>query len=90
MENKTKIEVVSVDDLKKIVKDTVGSNLNCAVVRDEKLPSGEFKVSKVPNNEFLKIASEYLFDGKVAVVTAEDMNKDQNSTNKKKSVKKKI
>lgn len=79
MENKTKIGLGSIDDLKQLVNDTVGSNLNCAVVKDEKLPSGEFNVSKVPNAEFLKIAREYLSGGNFTVVTAEDMNKNQAS-----------
>jgi hypothetical protein len=77
MENKTRIELGSVDDLKKRVNDTVGSNLNCAVVKDEKLPSGEFNVSKLATTEFLNIARKHLFDGNFAVVTAEDMNKSQ-------------
>jgi hypothetical protein len=47
MENKTKIEVGSITDLKKLVDETVGSNLNCAVVKDEQIPSGEFNISKI-------------------------------------------
>lgn len=77
MENKTRIELGSIEDLKKLVKDTVGSNLNCAVVKDEKLPSGEFNISKIATTEFLNIARKHLSDGNFSVVTAEDMNKSQ-------------
>lgn len=89
MTNKTKIEVGSIEDLKKLVKDTVGSNLDCAVVKDEKIPSGSFNVSKVSMEEFLNIAKEHISKGNVAVVTAEDMSKSQNTNNNSNSVSKK-
>lgn len=85
MENKTKIGLGSVEDLKKLVNETVGSNLNCAVIRDEKLPSGEFNVSKVSSKEFLNIARKHLLNGDFAVVTAEDMNKNQVSNSESNS-----
>jgi hypothetical protein len=85
MENKTKIKSGSISDLKKLMNETVGSNLNCAVVKDEQIPSGEFNISKTSKTEFLNIARGYLFDGNFAVVTAEDMNKSQNSNSNQNS-----
>jgi hypothetical protein len=85
MTKKTRIEVGSIEDLKNRIKDTIGSNLDCAVVKDEQVPSGKFNVSKVSTEEFLKIAGEHLSNGNVAIVTAEDMNKPQSpKTNPKK------
>ncbi len=80
MTNKTRIEVGSIEDLKKRIQDTIGSNLDCSVVKDEQVPSGKFNVSKVSTEEFLKIAGEHLANGNFAIVTADDMNKPQDIT----------
>lgn len=89
MTNQTKIEVGSIEDLKDLVRKTIGSNLDGVVIKDEKLPSGQFNVSKVSTDDFLSIAREYLSSGNIAVVTAEDMNKPgaSNLTNKKPKMK---
>lgn len=75
MTNKTRIEIGSIEDLKKLLTNAVGPNPDCAVVEDKQVPSDDFKLSTVSTEEFLNIARNHLSDGNFAVVKAEYMNK---------------
>ena len=89
MNNKTKIEVGTIEDLKNLVQKSIGNNLtadNIAVVHAQPTPSGKFNVSKSNIVEFFEQVKPLLKEGNVAVVTAEQMSQPEvisNNKNKK-------